>query len=68
MVYVHENVSIYTAIKPMECPKCKYKKAFHVPVGACVRKSRRGKPPGRDADIALLKCKKCGNQLGISTE
>lgn len=69
MIVVHENMADYAATKPMECPKCGYKRAFDVPEGAVVRKSRRGKPPpGASADIVLLKCKKCGHPVGVSTE
>jgi len=63
MIFVHENVAVYTATKPMECPKCGYKRAFDVPVGACVRKAKRGRPP---PNIVFLKCKKCGEKVGIS--
>ena len=69
MIVVHENVSAYIPTKPMECPKCGYKRAFDVPVAACVRLSRRGRPPPEElADIALLKCKKCGHTVGITVE
>jgi len=64
MILIHENVAVYSATKPMGCIKCGYKRAFDVPVGIPVRKAKRGKPP---LAVALLKCKKCGNQVGIST-
>ena len=65
MIVVHEHLSKDTATKPMECPKCENKRAFDVPVGACVRKAKRGRPP---PDVVILKCKKCGHRVGISTE
>jgi len=68
MIMVYEDLSVLTATKPMECPNCGYKRNFDVPVGACVRKSRRGKPSGMYTDMVLLKCKKCGHSVGISTE
>ena len=67
MIIVHENVNA-SATRPMGCPNCNYKRAFAVPAGACVRKSKRGKPRDLQTDIALLKCKKCGNTVGISME
>ena len=69
MIVVHEDVAVYKATKPMECPKCGYRRAFDVPSGACVRRFQRGKvPPGQLTDIALLKCRKCGRKVGISVE
>ena len=67
MIIVHENVDTYET-KPLGCPRCNYNRAFAVPAGACVRKSKRGNPPEQQANIVLLKCKKCGKQVGISTE
>ena len=64
MIYVHENVAVYTATKPMECIVCGYKRAFDVPEGVPVRKAKSGKPP---PVAALLKCRKCGAQVAIST-
>jgi DNA-directed RNA polymerase subunit RPC12/RpoP len=69
MIYVHEDVAEYRTTKPMECPKCGYKRAFDVPAAACVRKSRRGQAPAEDeGDIVILKCKKCGKPLGLTIE
>ena len=69
MLVVHENVTEYKATKPMECPKCGYKRSFDVPEGTCVRKSKRGKPPpGKQTDMVLLKCRKCGHSVGVSSE
>lgn len=69
MIVVHENVGTYAVTKPMNCPRCGHKRTFDVPREACVRKSKRGKPPIEDrADIVLLKCRKCGHSLGVSTE
>jgi len=63
MILVHDDISIYTATKPMGCIKCRHRRAFDVPVDTCVRKARKGIPP---LDIILLKCKKCSHQIGIS--
>ena len=69
MIVIHENVALNIAIKPMECPRCGYQRNFDVPEGTCVRKSKRGKPPPiLQTDIVLLKCRKCGHAVGISSE
>ena len=69
MLVVHENVTEYKATKPMKCPNCGCNRNFDVPAGTFVRKSKRGKPPpGQNADIILLKCRKCGQSLGVSSE
>ena len=64
MIVIHENVTAYTAKKPVKCPKCNYNRTFDVPVGAFVRKAKRGKPP---IDAVYIKCAKCGKHIGIST-
>ena len=69
MIIVYEIAEAKTATKPMECPTCGYKRAFDVSAGACVRKAKRGRsPPELAADLALLKCKKCGHSVGITVE
>jgi DNA-directed RNA polymerase subunit RPC12/RpoP len=67
MITVHTEIAENMATKPMECPCCGFKRAFDVPSAACVRKSKRGKPPpGLEGDLAIFKCKKCGHPIGVS--
>ena len=69
MIFVHDNVSSYKTTKPTECPICGFKRAFDVPVRATVSKAKRGRPPPeQENDIAFIKCKKCGNPVGISMD
>jgi len=65
MILIHENVAANAATKPMGCPTCGYKRAFDVPLTASVRKAKRVALP---QDAVLLKCKKCGVKVGVSTE
>ena len=65
MIFVYENVVIGSARKPIECVKCGYKRIFDVPDGVCVRKAKHSTPV---SNVILLKCKKCGSQIGISME
>ena len=66
MIIVSENLAAYAAMKPIKCPKCGYRRVFEAPIGEYVRKSRRGKPPPESA--LTLKCKRCGQMVGISFE
>ena len=69
MIVVHKDAPKLKMTKPIKCPLCGYKRAFNVPKNACVRTSERGiPPPDSDEDIAFLKCKNCGNQIGITME
>jgi DNA-directed RNA polymerase subunit RPC12/RpoP len=66
MIIISEVLAASAAMRPVKCPKCGHRRVFEAPAGACVRKSRRGKPPHEPAFI--LTCKRCGQAVGISFE
>ena len=67
MLTIHMQLADNLLTKPMECSNCGYKRAFDVPEMAYVRTSRRGKPPPEiSADMAIIKCRKCGHPIGVS--
>jgi len=69
MIIVHENVSHYKSPNPIKCPNRHRSRSFSVSTMALVRTAKRGHPPPENQrDIVLLKCRKCGQQFGISIE
>ena len=66
MIIIQEGMAEHAAMKPVKCPKCGYRRVFDAPAGVCVRKSRRGKPLHEPTFI--LKCKRCGQAIGILFE